>query len=228
MSSKSINSRIEGLSNEDLAALAEARTSDEWRVIYQTSTSPTIDYGSRRKGDGQAQIEQSSQTSQGNVPTSPSDYYSNVTTPFQNHLKQSTQTMPVKTDMALPSESESRTNGSRPWDEQPRPKALTYDEGKAPLAQLPWAAVEALSRVQLYGHTKYKDFNNYRKGMEVSRNLSCALRHIKEYLEGHDVDKESGESPLAHAMCRVSFVLQNLADGTAVDDRYKPGLERYK
>jgi hypothetical protein len=73
----------------------------------------------------------------------------------------------------------------------------------------------------LYGHKKYKDFNNYRKGMEVSRNLSCALRHIEEYLSGHDKDAESGESPLAHAMCRIAFVLQNLHDGTAVDDRYK-------
>jgi hypothetical protein len=100
-------------------------------------------------------------------------------------------------------------------------KALTYDDGKAPLANLPWAAVEQLSLVQAYGHKKYKDFNNYRKGMEVTRNLSCALRHIKDYLEGHDVDKESGLNPLAHAMCRVAFVLQNIADSKAIDDRYK-------
>ena len=100
-------------------------------------------------------------------------------------------------------------------------KAETYDEGKLPLAWLPWGAIEDLSRVQQYGHAKYKDFNNYRKGMEVSRNLSCALRHIREYLEGHDVDAESGLSPLAHAMCRIAFVLQNLKEGVAIDDRYK-------
>jgi hypothetical protein len=101
-------------------------------------------------------------------------------------------------------------------------KALTYDTGKPPLANLPWAAIEGMSQVQAYGHQKYKDFNNYRKGMEVTRNLSCALRHIKEYLEGHDVDAESGEHPLAHAMCRIAFVLQNIDDGKAIDDRYKP------
>ena len=100
-------------------------------------------------------------------------------------------------------------------------KAKTYDEGKLPLAWLPWAAIDELSKVQQYGHEKYKDFNNYRKGMEVSRNLSCALRHIRDYLEGHDVDAESGHSPLAHAMCRIAFVLQNLKEGTAIDDRYK-------
>src|SRR5674476_900921 len=99
-------------------------------------------------------------------------------------------------------------------------KALTYDDGKEPLANLPWAAIDELSRVQAYGHIKYKDFNNYRKGMEVTRNLSCALRHIRDYLNGCDVDHESGLNPLAHAMCRIAFVLQNLEDGVAHDDQY--------
>jgi len=101
------------------------------------------------------------------------------------------------------------------------PKAKTYDDGKLPLSWLPWAAINDLSAVQQYGHKKYKDFNNYRKGMEVSRNLSCALRHIADYLEGRDQDAESGLNPLSHAMCRVAFVLQNIHDGTAIDDRYK-------
>lgn len=99
-------------------------------------------------------------------------------------------------------------------------KALTYDVGKEPLAWLPWDAIDAMSRVQVYGHKKYKDFNNYRKGMELTRNLSCALRHIRDCLKGHDVDPESGEHPLAHAMCRLAFVLQNIAEGTAIDDRF--------
>ena len=100
-------------------------------------------------------------------------------------------------------------------------KAKTYDDGKAPLAHLPWAAIVELAMVQAYGHKKYKDFNNYRKGLEVSRNLSCALRHIQEYMEGSDKDAESGINPLAHALCRIAFVLQNIHDNTAIDDRYK-------
>ena len=99
-------------------------------------------------------------------------------------------------------------------------KAKTDDGNKLPLAWLPWAAMKAVSRVQLFGHKKYQDFNNYRKGMEVSRNASCAMRHIVEYLEGNTIDPESGEHHLAHAICRLSFILQNEADGTAIDDRY--------
>lgn len=100
-------------------------------------------------------------------------------------------------------------------------RAATYDDGKLPLAWIPWDAVRAMNEVQQYGHIKYKDFNNYRKGMEVSRNLSCALRHISEYIDGVDLDHESGKNHLAHAMCRIAFVLQNLHDKTAIDDRYK-------
>jgi len=100
-------------------------------------------------------------------------------------------------------------------------KALTNDTGKPPLAHLPWAAMDMIAEVQSYGHRKYGDFYNYRKGMEVSRNLSCALRHIRDYMNGHDVDHESGLNPLGHALCRLAFVVQNLHDGTATDDRFK-------
>lgn len=57
--------------------------------------------------------------------------------------------------------------------------------------------------------------------MEISRNLSCAMRHISEYMDGNDLDTESGRSHLAHALCRLAFVIQNVADGTAIDDRYR-------
>ncbi len=100
-------------------------------------------------------------------------------------------------------------------------KAKTYDEGKPPLANLPPAGIRAVANVQAYGHKKYRNFNNYRKGMEVSRNLSCAMRHIMAFMDGENMDPESHESHLAHAACRLMFVLQNQHDGTMIDDRYK-------
>jgi len=108
----------------------------------------------------------------------------------------------------------------------PEAKAATYDDGKPPLANLPPAALREISMVQAYGHHKYRDFNNYRKGMEVSRNLSCALRHIYEFMDGNTFDGESGRSHLAHAACRLMFVLQNQADGTAIDDRYQKPVDK--
>ena len=100
------------------------------------------------------------------------------------------------------------------------PKAATYDDGKPPLACLPLKALREVALVQLYGHKKYGDFFNYRKGMEVSRNASCAMRHIADYMDGQDLDAESQRNHLAHAACRLLFMLENLAEGTAIDDRY--------
>lgn len=105
--------------------------------------------------------------------------------------------------------------------EQANKKAETYDDGKPPLAWLPWDGLNEVAMVQAYGHSKYKDFNNFRKGMEVSRNLSCAIRHIAAYQGGESLDPESKRSHLAHAACRLLFILQNEHDKTAIDDRYK-------
>lgn len=107
-----------------------------------------------------------------------------------------------------------------PKDTDPN-KAKTDDSGKPPLAMLPWKALREVAMVQEYGHQKYHDYFNYKKGLEVGRNLSCAIRHIADYMDGIDLDKESGRNHLAHAACRLLFALENLQDGTAKDNRYK-------
>ena len=99
--------------------------------------------------------------------------------------------------------------------------ALTYDDGKPPLARLPLKALREVAFVQLYGAQKYGDFENYRKGMEITRNASCAIRHIADFMDGQDLDSESGCNHLAHAACRLLFILENIAEGTAIDDRFK-------
>jgi hypothetical protein len=135
---------------------------------------------------------------------------------------------PVDYELPNPSHGQDNSHGhvnpnfgrANSQSAKPTAKALTHDEGKDPLATLPWAAVRAMSKVQAYGHTKYKDFYNYRKGLELTRNLSCAIRHIADFIEGEDLDPESQQNHLAHAMCRLAFVLQNIHDGAFIDDRY--------
>lgn len=104
-------------------------------------------------------------------------------------------------------------------EHQKKAKALTHDDGKPPLARLPWKALNEMAKVQAYGYGKYRSWDNWKKGMEVSRNASCALRHIRDYMEGADKDHESGCHPLAHAMIRLAYIIQNELEGTAVDDR---------
>lgn len=110
-------------------------------------------------------------------------------------------------------------------EDDPPHKAATHDDGKPPLAWVPPEGLRAVAKVRYAGYLKYKDYNDYRKGMEVSRNASCAMRHIMAFMDGEDLDPESKEPHLAHACCRLMFILQNQKDGTAIDDRYvKPNV----
>lgn len=106
-------------------------------------------------------------------------------------------------------------------DKVPSDKARTNDAGKPPLAYLPWGALREVARVQAFGHGKYGEFYNYKQGLEVGRNISCAMRHLADFMDGKDLDDESKVSHLAHAACRALFALENIIDQRAIDDRYK-------
>lgn len=100
-------------------------------------------------------------------------------------------------------------------------RAKTWDDGKPPLALLPSEGVRQVALVQAYGAKKYGSFHDYRSGMEASRTMSCAIRHIMAFMDGEDLDPESGHPHLAHAATRLLFAIQNIKDGTIEDDRFK-------
>lgn len=86
---------------------------------------------------------------------------------------------------------------------------------------LPTAPLFAIAEVLGFGAKKYAA-HNWRGGIEYSRLIGAALRHLLAYNDGEDKDPESGLSHLAHAGCCVLFLLEQEAKGTGLDDRYKP------
>jgi len=81
-----------------------------------------------------------------------------------------------------------------------------YISGKADLSLIPLSTLEEEARVWMYGTKKYKAFN-WMKGMPWSVPLGCALRHIAAWQRGEDMDEESGEHHLAHAMCNLRMLM---------------------
>lgn len=83
------------------------------------------------------------------------------------------------------------------------------------LTRLPWRALAVVAKVIESGDRKYQagDWIMAPQRIDGRRDLASALRHIGEYVEGQDVDEDSGESPLAHAAARLLFLLEREARG---------------
>lgn len=98
-------------------------------------------------------------------------------------------------------------------------KGLKYDSKKVPLNLLSNYAIEELAKVLQFGAEKYEPWN-WAKGIEFSRLIAAAKRHIAEWENRNDIDSESKTNHLANAMCNLMFILdyqkRNL---THLDDR---------
>lgn len=102
--------------------------------------------------------------------------------------------------------------------EQEENKAKKFDNGKPDLSILPVPALKLMSAAFTYGAGKYGR-NNYKNGLEVTRTLSAALRHIYAFLDGENNDPESGVNHLGHALASVAMTVYNLEKNPSKDDR---------
>jgi hypothetical protein len=93
-----------------------------------------------------------------------------------------------------------------------------FDQGKLRLELVPIEAVEAIAKAMTYGANKYGDWN-WARGLDHSRLVGAALRHISAYMRGEDVDAESGNTHLAHALASLSMLVASIEGGMGKDDR---------
>lgn len=95
---------------------------------------------------------------------------------------------------------------------------IKHDTGKPPLSRVPRVGIEAVAEVLAFGAKKY-DWNNWKGGMDHSRLIDAALRHIYKFADKKDLDEESGLNHLAHAACNLFFLLHYHEHGLGNDDR---------
>lgn len=111
-------------------------------------------------------------------------------------------------------------------DEAPRLEATVggkkFDTEKVDIGLLSSVAVVEIAKVMTFGKKKYAA-HNWRKGINYSRLLSAALRHIFAYLGGESKDPETGLSHLGHACCCLMFILEFEVTKPELDDRYSGG-----
>jgi len=63
--------------------------------------------------------------------------------------------------------------------------------------------------------------HNWRKGIEITRLIGAALRHLFAFLRGEDNDPESGLSHIAHCSCCLMFISEIHRTKPELDDRVK-------
>lgn len=94
---------------------------------------------------------------------------------------------------------------------------------KLPLNLIPPLFIQMVALVLAFGAKKYAK-NNWLRGMSVDTVLESVKRHIQEFEEGHEYDKESLLPGLAHAACGIMFLIwfmygPNRAEYRKMDDR---------
>lgn len=96
-----------------------------------------------------------------------------------------------------------------------------HDTEKPKTNLIPSEAIEQEAWIFTFGATKYGDYN-WTKGINYSRIISAAMRHLLAINRGEDVDPESGRPHAAHVRANMAFLLQFMKENrTELDDRYK-------
>ena len=106
-------------------------------------------------------------------------------------------------------------------------EAIKFDKEKPKMSYIPQLALLEVAKTFTYGASKYKEFN-YSLGMEYTRYIDAALRHLNQALRGEDIDEESKCYHLANAVASIMMCLDNQLTGTVKDNRnkiYKDGIE---
>ena len=99
-------------------------------------------------------------------------------------------------------------------------EAVKHDTFKPPLWLIPKVALVEEAAVLGFGAEKY-DVHNWRKGMPWSRLISAAMRHLVDFNDGQDFDKESGLHALAHVRACCAFLIEYMTTHPELDDRFK-------
>jgi len=58
--------------------------------------------------------------------------------------------------------------------------------------------------------------------MEYTRLADAAYRHLSQFMDGEDIDQESGNNHLFHALASIAMLVDMTENNPDMDDRHKP------
>lgn len=85
-------------------------------------------------------------------------------------------------------------------------KGTKYDTGKLRYDLFPPECLQEVVKILTFGAEKYGT-GNWQNDLEEDRIYAAMMRHVEAWRMGEDMDEESGNPHLAHAMCNIIFLL---------------------
>lgn len=94
------------------------------------------------------------------------------------------------------------------------------DSGKPRISLIPGEALLELTIAMTYGAKKYGE-DNYKNGLSFRRLIDAAFRHLIAISDGEDVDLESGNKHVGHALASLAMLTYMMQNKPDLDDRSK-------
>jgi hypothetical protein len=91
--------------------------------------------------------------------------------------------------------------------------------GNIPLNVLPWRVVMEMALGMMEGGRKYGRHNYRAVGVRAVVYYDAGIRHLADFIEGKEVDTDSGLSHLTKALSSTQVLLDCLVFGNWIDDR---------
>lgn len=98
--------------------------------------------------------------------------------------------------------------------------AQKHDAEKPDMSLLTLAAKTGIAKAFMDGEKKYGRYN-YLSGMEWTRLLAAADRHLSAFNDGEDCAKDSGLNHLYHAGACICMLIEYFEKSLGTDNRYK-------
>lgn len=99
----------------------------------------------------------------------------------------------------------------------------TAARNKPPLANIPSGALVPVCLVHQHGHDKHGPYNWRETPIHLMTYAHAIQRHLAAWIDGEDMDPESGLPHMAHIAAGCNVVLDAIAHGKFLDDRPPKG-----
>lgn len=99
-------------------------------------------------------------------------------------------------------------------------KGLRFNENKPKWSLVPQSSLLPMVEVLEFGAKKYAP-HNWRKGLSITEICESLKRHLDAFMEGEDLDPESGLSHIGHIQCNALFLSYMMEHKKELDDRFK-------